>query len=146
MANKNTVKATNNVSVVASLIASLTDEQRNELGIALKSQEIKITARGEKAPKMYVAARYNTKDSSATAKKQRKAGTIEYLTATALEKTLDTWMKGAKNEPIRPIVESKLLAKEPFRHDFTNFSLLSIVDTSDISGLETTFTTVPATI
>lgn len=133
------------VAAILTQIKALDASALNVLGIALKENNIKISSRAIKEPTVYVAARYNLVDSSPTARRVRNAGTIEYLTQKQLDNTLDTWLRGKKNEAKLPIVKD-LLSRGVVGKDgsfpketFTNFELVAITHTDDVSTLPTTF-------
>lgn len=139
----------NNVSMndLVALLGSMSEADRNALGLALKENDTPITARKEKASKVYVAKRINLVDSKPNAKKTRVKGSVEYLTEKQVFNTLNTWIRRSRgvneeqrvatvNSNLKGIVEGIKGVKTVF--SIASFKLEGIEHTSDLTDLPTT--------
>lgn len=138
------------VDLVA-LIANMSDDERNALGLALKENDVKITARKSKPSAVYVARRMNLKDTSPNAKRVRFAGTIEYLTERQVKSVLSTWVRKTKDETPDAyatrlgVVISSILDNDNGVWSNNNLRIESITHTDNLDDLPLRFNTEPST-
>src|SRR5690554_6492834 len=81
-----------NVKDLVELITNLTDDERNALGLALKDQEVKITARKPKKEPIILGYRVSLKDWGG--RHPRKKGDKEPIYERTLTNLLKTWVRG----------------------------------------------------
>lgn len=91
-------KNTLDIQALVDMLGALSPDTLNELGVALKENEIKITSRKEKVASVVVGHRVHTKDWGG--KNPRKAGDAEPITERQLANLLNTWVRGKKGKEV----------------------------------------------
>lgn len=123
-----------NMKELVELIASMSDDERNELGLSLRDKEVKITARKSKPSTVFIGERVHMKDWGG--RNPRKAGDKEPITFRQLENLLKTWVRGKQAYDQKVNYKSMFFEGKELLNLSTNFKLVPYENVKELVSQE----------
>lgn len=115
---------------LVSVIASMSDEERNALGLSLRDKDVKITARKPKKEAVVIGYRVSLKDWGG--RNPRKAGDSEPIYERTLTNLLKTWVRGKDAHDRKINYRRDFLTGKELLNLSTNFKLVPVENIKDL--------------
>jgi|SRR5690554_3730486 len=125
-----------NMKDLVELIAGMSDDERNALGLSLRDKDVKITARKPKKEPVIIGYRVSLKDWGG--RNPRKKGDKEPIYERTLTNLLNTWVRGKDAHDRKINYRRDFLSGKELLNLTTNFKLVPVenikelVETHDI--------------
>ena len=119
-----------NMKDLVELIAGMSDDERNALGLSLRDKDVKITARKPKKEPVIIGYRVSLKDWGG--RNPRKKGDKEPIYERTLTNLLNTWVRGKDAHDRKINYRRDFLTGKELLNLSTNFKLVPVENISEI--------------
>lgn len=119
-----------NMKDLVELIAGMSDDERNALGLSLRDKDVKITARKPKKEAVIIGYRVSLKDWGG--RNPRKAGDKEPIYERTLANLLNTWVRGKDAHARKINYRRDFLSGKELLNLTTNFKLVPVANIKEL--------------